>query len=247
MIKKLAKGKFLSPLEKNQLSWYVAFQKVRVPFFEKSSNQLSEKLDREKILKVLNNKTEFDKFINDQKKKYKGQKKIPTRKELIDTIKTNRISMKYPRAHSLRAMMFLAVPLSDLYTDSQWILLQAKDSVYITSDNPAVTISMAKNGKIPFSETTFTLAPQSCLMINQEQHGKTFITEEKASGVNEINRRTLLHATRFLFGNDETLLKQYYKEYLELKTLHNTIQSNIRKPQPPIPQQKLFIRRMYKH
>lgn len=126
-------------------------------------------------------------------------------------------------------------------------MLEAKESSFIISDNPAVTISLGKkDGSAGASETTFPLSPKHCLLINQQAHGKIIASDEFAEGVKELNRRTLLHATRFLFGNDKTLLDECYQEFKRLKTLTVSIQSNqARRQHPLMSGEKLFTKRVF--
>ncbi len=244
LIDKLDSETELSREEKSHLALYIAFQKTRVPFFEKFSNELAEKFDKEGLLKVLNNEPLFEKFMAEHAEKYKNLAKVPSREEMIKAIEENRVQMKYPRAHSLKNMLQIALPLSDLYAQRQWILLEAKTSTFITSDNPAVTISLMRKDGGMVGETTFPLSPSHCTLIDQENTGKFAVIEEDMDGVQEINRRTLLHATRYLFGNDQEVLKESYKEYARLEPLRSKMTSaNLHGGQPLSLGEKIFTKR----
>ncbi len=246
LIDKLDLEKELSIKEKGHLSIYIAFQKLRVPFFEKFSNELAEKMDKEILLKTLQDEALFTKFITKNTEKFKTLKRVPSRETMIKALEENRVQIKYPRGHSLKNMLLLSLPLGDLYIQSRWILLEAKESSFITSDNPTVTISMARKGGDAFSETTFPLSPKHCILIDQETQGKLLITGEGADGVNEINRRTLLHATRYLFGNNKELLEKCYIEYSKLKPLSSEIQStHLKEGALLTTREKLFIKRKF--
>ncbi|HYF97816.1 MAG TPA: DUF4238 domain-containing protein [Coxiellaceae bacterium] len=91
LFEKLSSEDVFTTEEKNKLAWYIAFQKVRVPFFEKSSNKLAEKLDKENLLKILEDKSNYDKFLIKNQDKYKLLGNVPTRENLINTIKENRV------------------------------------------------------------------------------------------------------------------------------------------------------------
>ncbi len=236
----------LSPEEKAHLALYVAFQKTRVPFFEKFSNQLAEKMDKEALLKTLRDEALFERFMSESAEKYKTWKKVPSREELIRTIEENRVKMEYPRAHSLKTMLQLSLPLGDLYTQCQWTLLEAKESSFITSDNPAVTISLARKEGGMLGETTFPLSPRHCVLIDQETGGRFMITEESLDGVREINRRTLLHATRYLFGDSKEVLEECYTEHTRLASLSSEIKSaHLSREKFLAPKEKLFIKRKF--
>jgi hypothetical protein len=246
LIDKLDDEKELSSEEKAHLALYIAFQKTRVPFFEKFSNELAEKFDKEGLLKVLNNEPLFEKFMAEHAEKYKNLAQMPSREEMIMAIEENRIQMTYPRAHSLKNMLQISLPLSDLYAQRQWILLEAKVLSFITSDNPAVTISLARKDGGMLGETIFPLSPRHCILIDQENRGKFAVTEEDLVGVREINRRTLLHATRYLFGNSEEVLKECYKEYARLESLRSTMKpANLHGGQLLNPGEKLFTKRHF--
>ncbi len=244
LIDKLDAETELSPEEKSHLALYIAFQKTRVPFFEKFSNELAEKFDKEGLLKLLNNEPLFERFMAENTEKYKKFAKVPSREEVIKAIEENRVQMKYPRGHSLKNMLQLSLPLSDLYAQRQWILLEAKTLSFITSDNPAVTISLARKEGGTLGETTFPLSPKHCVLIDQESQGKFAVTEEDLDGIREINRRTLLHATRYLFGSSKEILEECYKEYMRLQPLRSAMTSvNLRGGQPLSSGEKLFTKR----
>jgi len=245
LIDKLDAEKELSSAEKNHLALYIAFQKTRVPFFEKFSNELAEKFDKDKLLKVLKDKALFERFMIDNAEKYKNLIKVPSREEMIRTIEEDRVQMKYPRAHSLKNMLKLSVPLSDLYAQWQWILLEGQGAEFITSDNPVVTISLARKEGGSFGETTFPLSPAHCLLIEQETKGKFAVTQDDLNGVREINRRTLLHATRFLFGNNQQTLEECYQEYVRLQPVRAAMTTkNLNDGIPVSSGEKLFMRRI---
>jgi len=234
----------LSAEEKDKLALYIAFQKLRVPFFEKFSNQIAESMTKEGILKTLKDDHQFGKFMTENAEKYNAIGKPPSREELIKTVEENRIKIEYPRAQSLKNMLQLSLPLNDLYLQSRWVLLEAKESSFIISDNPAVTIYLGKkDGNTGVSETTFPLSPKYCLLINQEERGEIVASDESADGVKELNRRTLLHATRFLFGNDRVLLEESYKEFKRLEPLSTAIQNQ--QSNPLVLREKLFLKRIF--
>jgi len=244
LIDKLDAERGLSSEEKAHLALYIAFQKTRVPFFEKFSNELAEKMDKERLLNTLNDKALFERIMSENAEKYKAWKRIPSREEMIKALEEDRVQMKYPRGHSLKTMLQLSGPLSDLYAQWRWILLETKASNFITSDNPAVTISLARKEGGTLGETTFPLSPKHCLLIDQESQGKLLITEESSEGVKEINRRTLLHATRYLFGSSKETLEECYKEYTRLKSLSSEIKSaHFNGGKSLVPKEKLFIKR----
>lgn len=238
----------LSPEEKAHLALYIAFQKTRVLFFEKFSNELAEKMSKEMLLKTLNNEELFKRIMSENAEKYKTWKKIPSREEMIMAIEEDRVKMKYPRGHSLKTMLELSLPLSDFYAQCQWILLEAKALNFITSDNPAITMSLARKEGGVLGETTFPLSPRHCVLINQETKGKFLITKEDSDGVKEINRRTLLHATRYLFGNNKEILEKCYAEYVRLRPLSLEIKSaHLSSKRFLTPGEKLFIKREFTH
>lgn len=115
VIEKFCNEWSLLPEEKDRLALYIAFQKLRVPFFQKSSDQIAEKMAKESILKTLQNEEEFEKFMKENSEKYAKMAKVPSREELIKTIEENRLKIEYPRAHSLKTMLQLSLPLNDLY------------------------------------------------------------------------------------------------------------------------------------
>ena len=219
LIDKLDQETELNQAEKSHLALYIAFQRTRVPYFKKFSDELTEIFHKEAMLKILKDEKLFGRFMAENAEKHKILKRIPSREEMIKAIEEGRVKMKYPRASSLKSMLEVSVPLSDLYSGLQWILLRGKGSAYITSDNPATTMSFAKKTGDSRGETTFPISPQHCILIDQEIQGKVAIVEEEESDVWEVNRRTLLHATRYLFGNNQNLLQECYEEYVRLEPL----------------------------
>lgn len=244
IFEKLKTNSNITSQEKNQLALYIAFQKVRVPAFEKFANQLAEKIDKEKVLSIAKDEQLFEKFLADNADKYKGENK-PDRQKIIDTIEKGRVVVKYPRGHSLKAMMALSIPMSDLYARSGWLFLGINHSGFITSDNPVSTISMLRSdGGTTTGESSFPIYPHLALIISQDTPDIVGHMEQDTNEVEEINRRTLLHASRYLFGNDPDLLNKCYQEFIRLKPLYDKMQNNVDR-EPLVYKEKLFIKRAW--
>ena len=244
IIRKIISDKEISQTEKDQLALYVAFQKGRTPWFEKFSNKLSEKMDRELLIKMLNSEEEYNEFLKDSAEDFAKLEKVPTREELVLIIEKGKLVFEYSRGHSIQQMVKVALLLTELYATKQWAVLSPEKGDFITSDNPAVTVLFGKDRGV--NETSFPLGPNRCLLIDQKKNGEVIFVTESEDGVDEINRRTLLHATNFIFGNSREVLEKCYKEYLDLKPLYEKIHAGTGiEVEPFVVKQKLFIKRNF--
>lgn len=246
IVEKLLNEELLSIEEREQLSLYIAFQKTRVPHFEILTNDVAVKQDREALLKNLKDDQIYKEMMNELKPKWQSiMTEIPSRDELIKTLEEDRIKIEYPREHSIKMMFLLAIPLADLFTESNWTLLNASESSYIISDNPVVTMSMGgKTGNVIATETTFPLSPNSMLLINHDGERRTAVTDENINGVKELNRRTTLHATRYIFGSDPNILRENYEELQRLKDVKDQIGTTQFSGQSVRTGEPIFIRRI---
>lgn len=244
MIKKLDLSQKLTQQEWNDVATYVAFQKTRTPFFEAMCNTGREKMDREMIMKTLNDETKFNKFIADYKLKNKDSKPLPEREDLAKSFSEGAFLFSYPREVSLQLMLQISEPLANLYARSKWTILSApKKRAFIISDNPATTISFERrDGTRELTETIFPLSPHACLLIEQEGRRSLHETEENIEGVREINRRLILHSKRYIYSHSKELLEWAYREYVKYKHFHEAINTN--SPSVRTTGAKLFMKRI---
>lgn len=227
-IKKLASSQNITQEERNNIAIYIAFQKTRVPFFESMCNILREQIDKKNILDVLENQVKFDDFISSYKAEQQDASPTPTREELLKDFNNGDFLFKYSREMSLQLMLQISEPLANLYTQSEWTILNApQNRSFIISDNPATTISFEReDGTREVTETIFPLSPNSCLLIKQEKRKSLNETKENINGVREINKRFVLHAKRYIYSHSKELLMWTYKEYLKYQHLHKSINNN---------------------
>ena len=215
VINKIDMGNTITSEEKVILSFFISFQKTRVPDFEKSVNELSGKM-LTAIIQKSSSKDDIVSFIKEYKKNT-GKKVKMSPEDLLDFIQSNEFSIDFEREWSLPMILRLGVEFSQHFVNMNWIFLWApKNSSFITSDNPFVLVppsnydlkSLYGVGLItPGAKKLIPLSQRTCLMITD--YGHSISNKEIDSlTVKKINLNIAIRSDRFLIAKDKPLLKK---------------------------------------
>jgi len=219
VIKKIERRRRISTEEKNVLAAFVSFLKVRVPDFEKTANELGEKMIKQISKIMFSSKETADTLI----KKYEKEMGIDsgiTAEELIELTKKNKYRVKFNRTHSIQTMVNSGLALVPVFLSLKWLFLRApKNTTYITSDNPFVLLP-PKDYQLniiygvgiltPGAKKVIPLTANTCLIMGDRG------TITKGSIANKIiwraiNFYTAINSDRFLIARDRPLLEKIVK------------------------------------
>jgi hypothetical protein len=219
VIEKIDRKRRISMEEKKVLAAFVSFLKVRVPDFEKTVNELSEKMIKEISKIMFSSKETADTLI----KKYEKEVGIDsslTAEKLIELTKKNNYRVKFNRTHSIQTMVNSGLALESFFLSLKWLFLRAPtNTTYITSDNPFVLLpprdyqmkSIYGVGILtPGAKKIIPLTANTCLIM--EDKG----TITKGSIANKtmwraINLCSAINSDRFLIARDRPLLEKIVK------------------------------------
>lgn len=214
VIDKLDRGNIITLEEKEILASFISFQKTRVPDFEKTINELSEKGMKKIVQMNLSSKEGAESFI----KKYKKDtgKKIEMEK-LIDVARNNEYSIEFQREWSLPMILSIGKELSKYFVNMDWVFLQApQNSSFITCDSPFSLVPPDNHNSqslygfgltTPGTKKQIPLSPKTCLVMLDYGH-KILSKKIDRALIRIINSITARNSDRFVIAKDEALLKR---------------------------------------
>lgn len=222
---KLATGS-ISKDEKYLSARYIAIQSLRTPRILDQMHSLYVQIFKDSLIETL----------KDPKKKADLLQSVPSEdNEILEKLAENpgtnvnelfekfNISIKNIREIWLQTILKLHEELTQLYFESPWYILEAgKKRMFVTSDNPVVTMTAVPTDNSPqhkdiaCTEITFPLDPQRILLIRR-YHGRKHniicrINDiEGVDGVRELNWRTTAFADRYIASSSSELIKKCAK------------------------------------
>lgn len=214
IIEKTNRKELIDLEEKSILAVFIALLYVRVPEFEMTINELSEKALKKYNKIIISNEKKAEIIIN-QFVTTKEQKNVSP-KEVLDFAQNEDYDIKFSREHSLNLMYSLARELPFYFIQMDWQFWHSpKNSSFITSDNPFIVTS-PENYNGPYgirTKGTKKIVPLSrkvCLVMCDR--GERMINMQVSSkDVRSINYFIATGCDRFLISRDKSLLESLVK------------------------------------
>jgi hypothetical protein len=135
------------------------------------------------------------------------------RLKTIEMLKSGEIALDNPELGAFQMMMGTNGPVASVIASMTWVLVEAKEDEFITSDrglamhDPKPKAPWSGNAlrSSPEAETTFPLSPKFCLGLLQEDP-PLLTAEADAEGVREVNLRTYGWASQFVYGRGQDVV-----------------------------------------
>jgi len=233
LLKRVEERQVLSAENKVALSRFAAWFVVRVPAFEASVNELSEKKTKLRLLAFCADEKRMEsklaRFIQEQ-----GRGAEVTASKVLEWIQRDKYRVVTHRNTSLSMMLSLAPTMAKWFERMPWLLVCApKKHSFVTTDNPFVLTAppnRCKEKGFPFGVLTpgvgkiLPLTQTTCLLMGncgEEMNSEDMnYIEVSHDLVKEINLSLTWNARRFVIARDEDLLRCLVKR---VETNHRAI------------------------
>jgi hypothetical protein len=162
-----------------------------------------------------------------------GEKSPTSVEEIREFLLSDRCTIKVSPSASLEAIWRFGFTAAQIIQDMRWDVLKSENQSFLTSDNPVTYLDPTRYGGVLGAallardvELTFPISPSTCLLATHNKVVYDDVVAKAALGqksiyayhvpeifyrlvppflVNEINRRTVSKATRYVFSSDNTL------------------------------------------
>lgn len=214
VIDKLVSRQAITDEEKEELSVFVAFMMNRVPSFEKSANEMHEKLIRRMGELMFADEARVQSMM-DERERETGEKPGVSAKELVTFYKDGEFEIEIHRNQSLRLMLSLSVDLANYFRQMNWGIFHAPPrSAFITTDNPFVLLppdnwkpSIYGYGILTRgTRKVLPLTPEACLVMF-DRGNRLFHHNIDSSTARGTNLAVARHSDRFVIARDEAHLR----------------------------------------
>jgi ATP-dependent exoDNAse (exonuclease V) alpha subunit len=204
--------------EKEILATFIAFLKTRVPDFEKTINEFTEK-SADKINKLLfSSKASAAAFLKDYEEKT-GEKLNVSPDGLVEFVQSGEYSLEQKnRGYTLSMMLDVAKRGIKFFLNMDWLFLQAPSKTsFITSDNPFTLIPPTNHNHFygvgiltPGAKKIIPLTQKTCLVMFDygQRVGRSEATQNT---VRTINLSIASQCDRMIIARDEPLLRRVVK------------------------------------
>ncbi len=219
VIVKISNEETISPQDKEVLAVFVSFLKVRVPDFEKTINEMTEK--RLKIQHEFMFSSEENTAIVLKNLEVKTGKKIDVSpKDFMEFVLSGQYDIKFSREYSLEIMLSFGADLIRFFLNMDWVFLYAPDkSSFVTSDNPFALVPPDDyNPKGPYGFGLITLGARKVVPLTQRtclvmcDYGQRVIKSAiKSEEVRNINLNITVACDNLLIAKDKPLLEKLVK------------------------------------
>lgn len=217
VIRKVAKRNLITDEERDILASLVASFFVRVPDFEKSTDEYNDKMLRQ-MSKFMYCNEKHTKIIMDNYERDTGEKLDISPAELMHFVHEDKYSIKVDRAFHLRIMFDCGKVTAHLLRQMDWVFIYApKGSSFITTDNPFTLIPPAEYneffgvGVLTKGATKFVPLSQDVAVLIRDVGNKIEGGYPNRNLVKTLNYRIAANSDRFVIARDEPLLRKIVK------------------------------------
>jgi len=217
IFKKIKTYKGLNNQERGDFSFFLATMMTRVPHRREEYEDFTRNFIKQFGQNIAQSNEALESIIKLYEKET-GKKNTTSTKEFQDFLLKGNYNVKFEQEYSLEPMTFIK-EFANIFFKMKWIFIEASDDFkFITSDNP-MTLYNPKN-PLPFSdvgllnkniEVTFPISKDFTFLGSWRFESKNYIKANNNT-VRDINYRTVLSASRFVFS------------YENSKSLYNFIQ-----------------------
>ncbi len=214
IIDKLNNREYIDETEKETLSIFIGFLYSRVPSFEKTYNDNTERLLRHMNKVIFSDEKRTEQIL----RKYErdtGKKIDISAKELSEfALDDNRYYIEIHRNKSLQMMLDLCKKLPIYFVQMDWLFLFApRNSSFITTDDPFVLIPPRElPNNAPYGIATkgtqkFVPLSQKVCLAMFDRGNKINIKEANRDEVRGLNLSIVSRSDRFVIARDKALVK----------------------------------------
>jgi len=235
IIKDLVAGKrTLDAQEKADMATFLSALYLRVPDSLRKTEEMSTKMTKEVMSKIVRFDKHFQKTMDEIEKKHGTKISQKEREDIQDTFANKKYDLRFPKGHMLGVMMKMFQEFYFIMAQMEWVILEApKNKAFVGSDHPALTFNVRPEGfwgsgigiLAPNCETTAILTPKLCIFMSQK-HNPDSVEFAKANPglVDNINFRTAVCSSRFLISHNQALLKKWVKRtQLDKRGLYSAV------------------------
>jgi hypothetical protein len=216
ILDRISQGKVITDDEKQAFSIFIAFQKTRVPDFEKGMNEVGEKIFKRISELMFSSERGAAEMI--KKVRIDAGKDLEINpREFADFVKRGDYTINFEREHSIRLMMSLTMKLAIHFAEMDWAFFRAPErSSFLTSDNPFALIPpegfdpkgfFGVGILTPGTTKIMPISSEYCLAMGD--HGdKIQIIEIDHAMVRRLNSYSAINSDRFIIGKANRLLEK---------------------------------------
>ncbi len=220
IISKIMQSETITSEDKETLSMFISFLRVRVPDFEKMVNEMSEKAIKWKNQFSCASTGQAEAMIREFERDT-GKKLNLAPQKLYEVIREGKYSLKFKREWSLLNMLSVGIRQAQYFRVMNWAFLRApQDSAFITSDTPFL-LAPPKNhdpkpllagvGITTHNATKYTpLNSEVCIMMGNP--GDVIVEKNvDKETVQWINCSIAENTDRFVIASNKTQLEEIVK------------------------------------
>jgi hypothetical protein len=208
---------YISTMERDILSIFVSFLKVRVPDFEKSNDEYNEK-----IIKWMNKFMFCDEYhtkvMLDNYERDTGEKLDIEPDELMRFIHEDEYRIKVNKNFTLGLMLDLGIETAHYLRQMDWLFIYApKEASFVTTDNPFSLIPPLEYNKFwgvgLLTKGTVKYVPltQRVAVLIKDKGDKIEGGNPNRDFVKRLNYRVAADSDRLVIARDEPLLRKIVK------------------------------------
>lgn len=216
IIENVHNNKAINRDEKNILAIFVSLLKLRVPEFEKTYNEATEKTIK-KIMKFYFLNEDMAKELIKKTEEKRNIKLEVDPKDLIDIVQNEKYNLQFDRIHSLQALLQNSQKFSSYFLEMDWMILKAsKGFQFITSDDPFVLVPPKDYSPYQYwgvgfltkgSRKIVPLSSKTCLVLCDKGDSITYENVSKKD-VESINAIIAFNCDRFVISRNLRNLKK---------------------------------------
>jgi len=221
VIDKINNQQLISCEEKNILATFIAFQKTRVPEFQKLTEEIFEV--GYKTINQINfdsiNKTK--EILDDPELKIINEDRVSA-EEMYNFVQKGGYGVHVPREYSIKTMLRNGENMIGYFLQMNWsFLVCPPKTVFITSDNPFFIIPPKEQKDYfcnrgvgiltPKAMKVIPLSSNICLMMGNQGNCFNYVNINRKD-TREINQMIAIYSDRYIIARDKPLLERIIKD-----------------------------------
>ena len=221
IIRKVEQKQILNNQQRNDLSIFLSFLWIRVPYskdkFKRDTQQLYEKIARKSI--AITPKKNLKDFFKKRGKEL-TDKKIDDLIDFATNEKRSKINVTVPQGYWIKQMLTLGIDISPALEITDWEFRIARQPfAFITSDNPFMLIPSHPVHPFeglglltPGAKKIIPITAKICLIMHEPQKNPTIVyTEADKPFVRKINGWIIKHSEHNVYSADKGKVQKMVK------------------------------------
>lgn len=226
LLQKIKNEELLTDEEKGVFSFFVAYTMTRVPNYRQNIEDISGGVIKKALMVAVSDRARFE---SDFAKlgKMRGEQQVKKIEDLIKLVLSGQYDIHVHPQFSL-GMIDIANELAPVFYRMNWAFIRSIDEYkFVTSDNPLYYYDPTHKPKSfdgvgltnENTEVCFPLSRDLLLLCSWKKYKGYYQVKNK--NVKEINRRTVIYASRFVFSSQKShgisiLVDKYKKSHPNL-------------------------------